>query len=72
MHKDWQDLIPFYAAGTLPGLSAAALEQHLIECTACRRALEEWHLIAGVVRAEAETWSMDLPALSPQVRRSSV
>lgn len=67
MHSQWQDLIAFYIAGTLPPADAAALEQHLAHCAACRTALEEWRLIAGVVHTEAETWARAVPLLSPAI-----
>lgn len=68
-HQDAQDMIPFYVAGTLPQAEARALEQHLADCAMCRRALEEWRVIGGAVRAEAEDWAQRLPPLGPEVRR---
>ena len=55
MHnKSWQDLIPFYVAGTLPADTAAALEAHLTGCTQCQQAVETWQHIAALVRADVE------------------
>jgi hypothetical protein len=68
MHEQWQDQIPFYVAGTLSPQEAAVLEQHLNECAACRRVVQEWRIIADAVRAEAEQWSKPLPPLSAAVR----
>ncbi len=70
MHEDWQELIPYYVAGTLPASDAAFLEQHLAMCDLCRTSLAEWRLIGEVVRAEAESWARQLPPLSPRVRNS--
>ncbi len=68
MHKQWVDLIPYYVAGTVPRSKAAAFEQHLARCEACRRALDEWRTVAGTVRDEAQAWANQTPALSMSVR----
>lgn len=68
MHKQWVDLIPYYVAGTVPRSKAAAFEQHLTGCEKCRRALDEWRAAAETVRAEAQTWANQTPALSMAVR----
>ncbi len=68
MHKQWQDLLPYYVAGTLPRSRAAELERHLVACDACRRALHEWQMVAGVVQNQAEEWSIQAPPLAPELR----
>jgi hypothetical protein len=69
-HKRWQDLLPFYAAGTLSDPDVIALERHLADCKACRKTLDEWHSVAGIVRSEADGWAQVAPPLSSQVRTS--
>ncbi len=64
MHKQWEDLIPFYIAQTLPRQEAAALEQHLAGCDMCRRSMDEWRTIATAVRTQAVSHLRDLPPLS--------
>jgi uncharacterized protein YraI len=68
MHENWQELIPFYIAGSLPKAEAQKLERHLSKCIYCRQALDDWRTIGRVVRAEAESWGLDLPPLSPQMQ----
>lgn len=67
MHSKWEELIPFYIAGTLPKADVTRLERHLSGCADCRKSLDEWLLIADVVRADAASQMRDLPPLSPQV-----
>jgi len=69
-HKHWQNLLPFYAAGTLSQPDHLALERHLATCAACRKTLDEWRSIAGIVRAEVDAWAQAAPPLAPQVRAS--
>lgn len=69
MHNQWEEMLPFYAAGTLPKAEAARLERHLSHCDACRRSLNDWRLVAAAVRAEAASQLRDLPPLSPDVMR---
>jgi hypothetical protein len=68
MHEKWLDLIPYYVNRTLPDAERAAFEHHLTTCDTCRRALEEWHTVAGVVHAEVDRWAREAPALSARVR----
>jgi hypothetical protein len=63
MHKQWEDLIPFYIAQTLSNHEAAALEQHLAGCDVCRRSMDEWRAIATAVRTQAASQLRDLPPL---------
>ena len=67
-HKRWQNLLPYYAAGTLAHPDMIALERHLTGCRACRKTLEEWHSVTGIVRVEADAWAQAAPPLSPDVR----
>jgi hypothetical protein len=61
MPDKWEELLPFYAAGTLEPAQKTALEKHLDGCENCRRSLSEWHVIGDAVRAEAESWARTLP-----------
>jgi hypothetical protein len=72
MHKQWEDLIPFYIAQTLPRPEAAALEQHLAGCDLCQRSLEEWRAIAAAVRMQAASQLRDLPPLNLPLSRAQV
>ncbi len=67
MHNAWEEMIPFYIAGTLPRADALRLEQHLAQCAQCRQALDEWQRIAAAVRADAASQMRGLPPLSPRV-----
>ncbi len=67
MHNPWEEMIPFYIAGTLPRTDSQRLERHLSGCDECRHSLESWRAIAGVVRAQASGQMRDLPPLSPRV-----
>jgi hypothetical protein len=68
LHKEWEDLIPFYVNHTLPDAQSSVLEQHISACATCQKLLEEWHFIANAVVAVADGWSQELPPLSQQVR----
>lgn len=69
MHsKYWEDLIPFYVAGTLNWQESQQVEQHIRTCAECRQAVSEWQAIAGAVRAEAVANLTDLPPLAPMLR----
>ncbi|MFN8452756.1 MAG: zf-HC2 domain-containing protein, partial [Anaerolineae bacterium] len=69
MHNNWEELLPFYIAGTLPKNETTRLENHLSRCDECRRSLDEWRLIADVVRADASSQMRALPPLSNHVLR---
>lgn len=69
-HKQWEDLIPFYVAHTLPPDQAVALNQHIATCEYCQHVLADWRGIAAATRSAVEDWSRDLPPLSAQVRAS--
>lgn len=68
MHDNWQAMLSFYVAGSLPPDEARAVEAHLATCVSCRQALAEWQAISTAVRAEASDWSRQLPPLSAEVR----
>jgi hypothetical protein len=61
MPDKWEELLPFYAAGTLEPAQKTALEKHLDDCETCRRSLNEWIVIGDGVRAEAESWARTMP-----------
>jgi WD40 repeat protein len=52
MHNEWEDQLPFYAAGLLSEENAALVEAHLQECESCQEDLAEWHLAAEILRRE--------------------
>ncbi len=62
-HEKWNELLPWYANGTLDERSQIALKTHLRDCPTCRRDLVNWQRIATAVRAQPA------PALSPSVHR---
>ncbi|MBN2471473.1 MAG: zf-HC2 domain-containing protein, partial [Anaerolineae bacterium] len=68
MHTRWQEMLPYYLNGTLSPEDRAALETHLAGCPACRRELEEWRLIGGVVREEVRDWVSAPAAILPETR----
>lgn len=67
MHKQWEDLIPFYVAGTLSPKEATALENHLAQCEECRQQFTEWRSIAAAVWQSASSEARGLPPLSQHV-----
>ena len=67
MHDPWEDMIPFYIAGTLEKPDSVRLENHLGRCPECRKSLAEWREIADIVRADAARQMRALPPLSHQV-----
>ena len=71
MHNQWEEMLPFYVAGSLPKPEAKRLEYHLEHCAECSRSLNDWRLVADAVRAEAASLLRDLPPLSPEVLRAA-
>ena len=67
MHSDWEELIPFYVAGTLPKADLSRFESHLTQCADCRKSLKEWQAVAAAVRADSSAQMRDLPPLSGRV-----
>ncbi len=61
MPDKWEEMLPFYVAGTLDPRQRTGLERHLDDCETCRRSLNEWYLIGEAVRAEADSWARTLP-----------
>lgn len=70
MHEKWQDMIPFYVAGSLQERDVVELERHLRQCPNCQKAVDEWRMIGDAVRVEADLWAKKLPPLSAHVRAS--
>ncbi len=67
-HEDFDDLLPFYAAGTLSAAEAAVFEVHLAACEVCQAALVEWRALAALVSAEAgERVGAALPPLASAI-----
>jgi uncharacterized damage-inducible protein DinB len=52
-HEQFADDLALYALGSLPPAEAAALEQHLQSCAACRRELQELHGDASLLALSA-------------------
>ncbi len=71
MHSDWEELIPFYVAGTLPKADTSRFESHLAQCADCRKSLKAWQALADAVRAHAAAQMRDLPPLSAQVLQTA-
>ena len=67
VHHQIEDLLPFYAAGSLPAGQSASIVDHLAACPRCRQTLREWQVIAAEVR-ETATAPARLPPLSALVR----
>lgn len=61
--------MPFYLAYTLPEQQAQALTAHLMTCSACRTALEEWRAIANATHHLATERAQQLPPLSAAFRQ---
>lgn len=69
MHnKHWEELIPFYVAGSLTRAEALAFEQHAAACPDCTQAIHEWRQIASAVHADAASHFRELPPLAPQIQ----
>lgn len=66
-HQEWQLLIPFYIADTLPTQQKQQFEHHLRDCDSCQHEIAEWRSIASAVWANAEDAAQHLPPLSPEV-----
>ncbi len=74
------DLLPFYANGTLADEKRVQVQAHLASCEGCRLALQEWEMLAAGLpsiyglrqgeRPGAAHAPAGLPALSPVVRAS--
>ena len=69
MHQQWEDLIPFYIARTLPAEESRALEQHLAQCTHCQQTVNEWRVIASGVWRQTDTLARNLPPMAEHVRQ---
>jgi hypothetical protein len=67
-HPQFEEMIPFYVARTLPLADAQALERHLATCAACRQSLREWRLIAAATWEEVDALVNDVPPLAVDVR----
>jgi hypothetical protein len=51
-HRLYHDLLPQYAAGTLPPETRQRIATHLETCAVCREALEEWRVIVSGLQHE--------------------
>lgn len=66
--QQWQELIPFYVAQTLPPEQARAFEQYAsAQGERCAREIDEWRRLAAAVWAEADSVAKQLPPLSQEV-----
>lgn len=69
MQDKWQDLIPYYIAGSLPDEDKRALEAYLRDCGApCEHELADWRQIASGTWQVAQAAVQTLPPLSARVR----
>jgi hypothetical protein len=50
-HTKMKELIPFYAAGTLPDEEREKVAQHLQQCADCRAELRLWQSVSDEIRA---------------------
>ena len=71
MHNLWEEMLPFYIAGSLPKAEATRLERHLEHCETCSQSMSDWKLVAAAVRAEAASQMRALPPLSADVLREA-
>lgn len=71
MHNLWEEMLPFYIAGSLPKAEATRLERHLEHCETCSQSMNDWKLVAAAVRAEAASQMRALPPLSAEVLREA-
>ncbi len=63
MRDYWEDLIPFYVAGTLSSQEMQGFEQHLSTCQRCQEALATWTLIGNTVVDQGSRWGANPPPL---------
>lgn len=56
-----RDVLPEYAAGTLPPDDRATVEDHLRACTDCAGTLADWMALAGAVNRASRGATPDLP-----------
>jgi putative zinc finger protein len=54
-HQCFEDQLPFYAAHQLPPAERDAVEQHLLNCPACRADLKLWQAVGDSIRAESSS-----------------
>ncbi len=66
-HQEWQELIPFYVAQTLPPDEIRRFEAHLANCDSCQSEIDDWRGIASAVWREADDAARSLPPLSQEV-----
>ena len=66
-HKEWQELIPFYVAQTLPPDEIRRFEAHLANCDSCQHEIDDWRVLASAVWREADDAARNLPPLSQEV-----
>lgn len=63
-----QELLPWYANGTLQGAELDLVMRHLAACTGCQQELALWRATAALVHAVPEALS-ELPAPGPSYAR---
>src|SRR3954454_22290689 len=62
-HDDYKEMIPARALSALDAAEQRALNEHLENCTECRRELEDWQATAAAL-----SLASDPAEPSPQVR----
>jgi hypothetical protein len=65
MAEHMDDLLPGYAAGTLPDEDQTLVAAHLAHCPRCGEALTEWRRVAQAVRADVTERAAAPPPLTP-------
>lgn len=60
-HEKMKELIPFYAAGTLPDEEHEKVAQHLQQCPDCRAELQLWQIVSREIRTSDQ--KLGAPAL---------
>lgn len=70
-NQDWQDLIPFYVAGTLTEAEKREFERVLASDAAYQEQLQEWLIVAQGVREHVAAYDRALPPLKVGGRRKT-
>ena len=70
LHREIQELLPWYVNGTLRGAEAARVDAHLAECRYCRDELEQCRALPAAVKdANENTWSPSATHFAELMRR---
>ncbi|GEM_PF-3555104 len=69
-HRELQELLPWYANGTLEGPEREAVERHLKACAACRYELEELRGLQAAVSVSPDTEAERSAEIEAALRRT--